>query len=242
MKITGTFALLILLISVSLQPLEAQKRWWAGGISGEGPIVEQELDLASFERISLGVSANVYLKKGDNQSITVKGQQNIIDNLRPDIEDKTWRIRFDRPVRRSQRLEIYITLPHLSGVRVSGSGNVQSEDAWEATQFYTGISGSGNLQLSVQAEELTSKVSGSGNMLLGGSAKEFYVQISGSGNIKASEVAAEKCQVKISGSGDAKVDVSEQLEVRISGSGDVSYSGRPRISTKISGSGDISSH
>lgn len=241
MKISYISTLLMLVFTLSFQSLNGQKRWWAGGISGQGPVVEQTLDLASFERISLGISANVYLKRGDQQNVTVEGQQNIIDNLQLDIEDKAWRIRFDRPVRRSQSLKIYITLPYLTGTRISGSGNIQSEDTWEASQFTAGISGSGNLKVRVQAGELSAKVSGSGNMLLGGSADEFYVQISGSGNIKAQEVASTNCQVRISGSGDAKVDVAEQLQVKISGSGDVSYSGRPRVSSKISGSGDLSS-
>lgn len=241
MKNKPTSIFLLLLFALSFHTLSGQKRWWASSISGQGPVVEQELAVASFERISLGVSANVYVKRGDRQTVTVEGQQNIIDNLRPEVDDKTWRIRFDRPVRRSQGLKIYITLPYLSGARISGSGNIQSEDSWTAAEFQSGISGSGNLNVRVQAQELSAKVSGSGNMQLGGTADHFYVQISGSGNVRAQEVAAKHCQVRISGSGDAKVDVAEQLEVRISGSGDVSYSGRPRVSSKISGSGDLSS-
>lgn len=241
MQTLKTFSAVILLVLLNSNALEAQKRWWAGSLSGKGPIVEQELDLANFERISLGISADVIVKHGDSQSISVRGQQNIIDNLLTQIEDKTWRIRFDRPIRRSQGLKILITLPHLSGARVSGSGSIESEDTWQAISFYSGISGSGNLQLNVQAEDLTSKVSGSGNINLGGSSKEYYIQISGSGNVRATELTAENCQVRISGSGDARVGVKESLEVRISGSGDVIYSGRPKVSSKISGSGSLSS-
>ncbi len=229
-------ALLTVLLTHSL---DAQKRWWAGSLSGQGPVVEQELDLSSFERVSLSISADVHIKRGDTQSIMVRGQQNIIENLITDVQDKTWRIRFDRPIRRSQGVKIFITLPYLSGAKVSGSGNIESEDAWQAPSFYAGVSGSGNINLQVQAEELTSKVSGSGNIMLGGSSKEYTVQITGSGNIKAYELSAEHCKVRISGSGDARVDAQEQLDVRISGSGDVMYTGRPQVNSKISGSGGL---
>ena len=232
---------MVLILCVSLlHTIDAQKRWWAGSLSGKGPVVERELDLGSFERVSLSISADVYLTRGEEQSITVRGQDNIIENLITEIQDKTWRIRFDRPIRRSQGLKIYITLPYLSGARVSSSGNIESEDTWKSASFYAGVSGSGNIKLLVETGDLTSKVSGSGNILLGGSSKVAEVQITGSGNIRAYELAAEHCKVRISGSGNARVDVQEQLDVRISGSGDVMYSGRPRVNSKISGSGSLS--
>lgn len=239
MKIHKVMPVLAILCILVVNSLDAQKRWWAGSLSGQGPVVEQELDLNTFERISLSISADVFLKQGDTQSILVRGQQNIIENLITEVEDKTWRIRFDRPIRRSQGLKIFITLPYLSGAKVSGSGNIESEHTWQAPSFYTGVTGSGNINLLVQAEDLTSKVSGSGNILLGGSSKEYSVQITGSGNIKAYELTAEHCKVRISGSGDARVDAQEQLDVRISGSGDVMYTGRPRVNSKISGSGGL---
>lgn len=220
--------------------LNGQRRWWAGNISGSGPVVEQSLDLASFEKVSLGVSANLYISQGSTQSITIKGQQNIIDNILSKVEDSTWKIRFDKPVRRSGELNIYVTLPTLSAMRVSGSGNVYGEGIFDQSNtFYSGISGSGNMKLVVKAQEVVSKVSGSGNIALEGQAETYEVQISGSGNVKAEALQAAKCKVRISGSGSTKVDVAEALEVRISGSGDVYYKGQPKINSRISGSGGL---
>lgn len=235
--VSGLCLLFTLVDSIQLN---GQRRWWAGNISGSGPVVEQSLDLASFEKVSLGVSANLYISQGSTQSITIKGQQNIIDNIISKVEDNTWKIRFDQPVRRSGELKIYVTLPKLSAMRVSGSGSVYGEGVFDqSSTFYTGISGSGNMKLVVQAQEVVSKVSGSGNIALDGEAETYEVQISGSGNVRAEELQATKCQVRISGSGSAEVDVADALEVRISGSGDVYYEGRPKINSRISGSGDL---
>lgn len=239
MKNNHILPVLTLLCFVFIQPIDAQKRWWAGSVSGKGPMVEQELDLAAFERISLAISADVYLKHGEQQAITVRGQENIIANLMTDVQDRTWRIRFDRPIRRSQGIKIFITIPYLSGARVSGSGNIESDYTWQATNFDAGVSGSGNLSLQLQTAELSSKVSGSGNITLGGSSETCAVQITGSGNIRAYDLVAKHCKVRISGSGNARVDAQEQLDVRISGSGDVMYTGRPRVNSKISGSGGL---
>lgn len=232
--------LCLLFIFASSIDVNAQKRWWAGNISGKGPVVEQTLDLSSFEKLSLGISADLYISQGSTQSVTIKGQQNIIDNIISVVEDDTWRIRFDKPVRRSNELKIYVTVTKLSSMRVSGSGDVYGEGVFDqSSTFYTGISGSGNMKLAVQAQEVVSKVSGSGNIALRGTAEDYEVQISGSGNVRSDELQAAHCTVRISGSGNARLDVADALEVRISGSGGVSYKGRPKISSRISGSGNL---
>lgn len=216
------------------------QNWWKRGITGEGPIVTRQLDLNAFDAIRLTNSSDVYIRQGSQQAVEVEGQENIIDNLVTDVDGEVWKIRFDEPVRRHQGLKIYITLPSLSGVRLSGSGNVVGENQFTGIEkFGVSVSGSGNIKLGVQARSVDAHISGSGNIRLAGSTGSMEIRISGSGDLSADELEAESCKVRISGSGDCDLDVRENLEVSISGSGDVNYEGRPRVSSKISGSGDI---
>jgi hypothetical protein len=45
--------------------------------------------------------------------------------------------------------------------------------------------------------------------------------------------------VRVSGSGEAVVNVADELDVDVSGSGGVQYIGDPTVAESISGSGDI---
>ncbi|MCB0628273.1 MAG: head GIN domain-containing protein [Saprospiraceae bacterium] len=216
------------------------QNWWKNGISGEGPVVKRTLDLDDFSAIRLTNNAKVYIRQGSPQSVEVEAQENIIDNLKREVSDDAWTIGFDRSVRRYDGMKVYITLPSLRGLRVSGSGSITSESRFTGVEdMDVSISGSGDIRLEVESASIDSHISGSGNIKLRGTTGRHEVHISGSGNVEAYELNSESCKVQISGSGDCDVDVREDLEVRISGSGDVNYKGRPRISSRISGSGDI---
>lgn len=240
MKIKNILLTLIAL-AIFVPAIQAQN-WWKNGMKGEGPTVTKTLNVSSFDAVKLMFSGDVYLKQGSSQSVTVEGQQNIIDNIETAVSNNLWKIKFDKPVRDYKDLKIYITVPTLTAATVSGSGDIYGESKFNNLGgLLLGISGSGNIQMDFDAKDVKSQISGSGDMRLAGKANALEIKVSGSGDINAARLQTEKCSVKISGSGDAKVDVQEALMVSISGSGDVYYKGRPRIQTKISGSGDINS-
>jgi hypothetical protein len=91
----------------------------------------------------------------------------------------------------------------------------------------------------IEYSKLYSRISGDGNVVLNGQGQALDCTISGSGNIEALDFPVQTAKITISGSGNARVDVSEQLDVVISGSGDVEYRGDPQLNSQVSGSGKV---
>ncbi len=231
--------LIIAALLFTITSLQAQR--WGSGIKGEGPIVKKTLNLSDFTGFSLQTSGNVILQRGP-QSVVVESHQNIIDNIETEVDDKVWKIKFDRNVRGYKELNIYITIPELTRAYISGSGDIVSQDKFNTNgEVQVGISGSGDIKLDIDADKIFSKISGSGDIALRGKANSMEVKISGSGDIKAYDLEVENCNVSISGSGDVEVHANEELMVRTSGSGDVFYTGRPRVNSRTSGSGNVMS-
>lgn len=234
-------AFLVVCLIVIVMSVQAQS-WWGTGIKGEGPAVKKELNLSSFDGIGLALSGNVYLKQGSNFSVTVEGQQNIIDNLETPIENGMLKIKFDKPVRQHDKLDFYITMPTLKAAKISGSGDIIGETKFSGlSKLEVSISGAGNIKLDVEAMEVNSSISGSGDIHLKGTSNAVAVGIAGSGDVEAIGLVAQNCNVRISGSGNVEVNVSGQLEASIAGSGDVYYHGNPRVKAKVAGSGSVMS-
>ena len=144
------------------------QNWWKDGIKGEGPTVSKTFDLKSFEAFNLQISGNVYIKQGSKQSVKIEGQQNIIDNIKQVVEDKYWKIGFDKPVRKHDPIKVYITVPHLTKAYVSGSGDILGQGKFtNLDDLILGISGSGNIEFDATAKDLEVKISGSGDIDLG---------------------------------------------------------------------------
>lgn len=235
---------LILFCLMLLSTATFSQNWWKSAIRGEGAVVSQDLDLDVFEGFTLAFSGDVILSQGPEQAVRVEAQQNIIDNIVTEVNGRHWKIKFDRPVRSTKGVTVYITLPRLEEVYVSGSGDIESRNSFtNVGDLAVGVSGSGSIDLDLEAKgRIQSRISGSGAIRLAGGADALDVTISGSGDVEAYDLEAAQGQVQISGSGDAEVHVTGELEVRISGSGDVTYKGTPRMRSKVSGSGDVNSY
>ena len=211
-------------------------------ISGQGDPSERTLQLDDFTGLVLTTSADVYLTQGSTQSVRVVAQDNIIDNLETEVNNGVWKIKGKKPMRNYKAVNIYITIPDLSMAKISGSGDIEGQSAFRTeNKVDLGISGSGDIELDIDAPAIDAGMSGSGDIELEGETGEFTISISGSGDVDASDLVSENCEVRISGSGGVKVHATDNLDVRISGSGDVYYKGRPSVNSRISGSGDLRS-
>ena len=208
-------------------------------VDGEGPLVSQELVVDRIVGFDLNLPAKVYIEQGEQQSITVEGKQNIIDRIELDVQNRIWEIETSRCVRDIDQLTFFITLPEIEFMKISGSGEIVSEDFLKTDDLELYISGSGDIDLGVESDDIESKISGSGKIKLEGVADDTRFEVSGSGDYETFDLESSTSRIEIRGSGDAEVTVLNELDIRITGSGDVFYKGNPTLNVQITGSGDV---
>ncbi|NCO65207.1 MAG: DUF2807 domain-containing protein, partial [Solirubrobacter sp.] len=138
----------------------------------------------------------------------------------------------------SKPINFFVTVKNLNGIDLSGVANIKEAKIKTDTMDLS-TSGSSDVTLNIEANELTSRSSGSTKFNMSGTVDRQQVDISGSGTYSAADLASQDCGVTISGSGSCTVRASGTLDVRISGSGEVSYIGNPSVAQSISGSGTV---
>ncbi|MEP6647312.1 MAG: head GIN domain-containing protein [Saprospiraceae bacterium] len=211
-----------------------------GSIKGTGEIVSEDISLESLKGVNLGFDGDVVLIPGSSQKITLSGQKNVIDNIKREVKNGTWNIVYDKEVRNAKEVAVYVTLPTLEKIGLSGSGSIRTEGKFSSlNDLELQLSGSGDMSLEYDAHKTEVSVSGSGEINLMGSSTSLAIAISGSGNVNAVELVSDNCVVHVSGSGDATVQATKNLESTISGSGNITYSGNATVTTKISGTGEV---
>ncbi len=212
-------------------------------ITGEGPIVHQERNISGFTGIDLRMPGDVYVTPGPTFDVELNAQQNILDVMETYVEGNSLiiRIKNDVSLKKHEPISIFISLPVVQSVRISGSGNINCPDSIFSTNFTTDISGSGNINLAhVKASQLNANISGSGSTRInGGDAPIALLNISGSGNFHLLNFATQTMSTTTSGSGNMFVNVANNLNATISGSGSVHYLGNPVVNSTISGSGIV---
>jgi hypothetical protein len=210
-------------------------------VKGSGNVVSESRPVAEFDRIHLKGAGKVFLTRGENPSIEIKTDDNILPVIKTEVTDRKLVISHKNYNPRPTTLNYFITVNDLKGIAVSGSADITSDSKLVSENFSADISGSGDMRLELEVGNLDSDISGSGTMRFSGKTDSLAASITGAGNIRAFDMQAKNVSLKITGSGDCEVNASETLNVKITGSGDVKYKGSPQISRKVTGSGKIRS-
>jgi len=217
------------------------------GISMLNPVLaeDEERDVPSFSKISLRISGKVYLEQGETQSVKIVAKESTLEDIVTEVKDRTLNIRFPNNYWFKKmdpgKIEIYITVPEVDGLSVSGSGDIIAEDI-KTRILDLAVSGSGDINIDdLSAERISAAISGSGEIDIdsGGVADELSVSISGSGNFKGGDFEAENVSARISGSGNCSVTSNGSVKAKIAGSGSVYYDGNPSIDASVAGSGKV---
>jgi hypothetical protein len=214
-------------------------------IEGSGNVVTQTRTIEPVTGVSLTAPVELTIKQGPTVSLTVTGDDNILEHLRTEVKDGTLSITVDggRPgftsLRPTAPIRCALTLPVIEALQVSGSGSARA-DSLKTKELSIAVSGSGGVQINrLGAEAVSVAISGSGTVQITGEAGQESVAVSGSGDCDCGELRSAAAEVAVSGSGDVIVWAEKTLEAAVSGSGSVSYYGDPVVEEQVSGSGEV---
>lgn len=187
---------------------------------GSGDTLSEFRNVASFTRVFSEGTFKVNITKGEEQSVEITADDNIMQRVRTDVTNGQLRLYLTDGNYNNVHLEAHITVLDLKEISNSGDGDVYIHNNNDAGVFKTINSGAANIYLE-------------------GSCDFLDIQNEGSGTILAYHMPAKECKINIQGSGDIEVICEATLNVKIKGSGNVYYKGTPSINTKISGSGKV---
>jgi hypothetical protein len=216
----------------------------SGAIKGSGAIVTDTRKVPAFDAVSLEYPAKVIIRQGRTESVTLKGDDNLLPQILTDIEDGALRIDtgerdWNDRVNPSQPLEIEITVGDLKQVRFPSAGSLTVEKL-NTDSLEVIVSGAGDIELrDLDAGSLDVVLSGAGSVEADGVVEELSVRISGAGEFEGGDLHSQFADAHISGMGSATVWVDRELDASISGAGSVNYYGGPTVDEHISGAGSV---
>ena len=214
------------------------------GFAGIQSAEKETRDLKGFTKVSFGVSGNIYISTGAEFKVVLEGDKSVLEDIitevsggRLTVKKENWRFN------NNEKVTVYITMPEINGLGVSGSGRAEIKDAVKVDDLSLSVSGSGKIYTNeIAVNNLKSSISGSSDIIVGsGDAAKGNISISGSGNYMGENTKIGTLDISISGSGDCATNVTESLKASVSGSGNVTYAGNPKIDARVSGSGKIRS-
>ena len=189
-------------------------------LRGSGVAASQDRALPPFTAVELAGASNVSVQVGDRQRVAVRGDDNLLGHVRTTVRSGTLVIATTGSFSTRAPMRVYVAVPELVRVSLSGSGNVIVDG--------------------VKSSSFTATLPGSGTMLVDGHTQHLDASLPGSGEMTMHGLVAQAVEVQLSGSGEVQVYATRSLDAAVSGSGSVIYAGNPRHVTRtVTGSGAV---
>lgn len=207
---------------------------------GKGDVIRKEMALETFSSIVVDGSMEVLLSRSTVQEVNVEGQSNLIDLVELSVKDGVLHVGTSKCYNSDRPFNVMVAIPTVEAITVRGSGSVRNAGSFTVPHLILEVSGSGDVDLQVDARRISALLDGSGGIGLKGSCAALAATVQGSGGISAANLVCSTVTAKLYGSGDITVDVSDRLEADVNGSGTIQYRNEPAgIEQRINGSGSI---
>ena len=217
-KQNAFFSILILLFIALMQGeilAECQ-----GGIDGNGVTKTERRAVTDFSRIHITGAFDVEINSGNQYSLSITADENILPIIKSVVTGQTLDIRSTDSYCTQNVLYLEIGTENLRGLHLSGATDIN-------------VAG-------VDSDVFDIRLEVAGDLRIEGTAGKVNAELKGGSDLDAIELKAQEVSVTITGAGDAGVHASDMLEAEITGMGDIVYYGRPKIIRKnITGLGDI---
>lgn len=190
------------------------------GIRGNGKLKTENRNISDFTKLETAGAYLVKVKCGDEPSLKITAEENLLPYIRSNIYGKTLRIDTRKNISPRKEIVIEITVNDLRELNCSGANSISVKN--------------------INTDEFTVNLSGAGNIKLTGITGKLDAKIAGAGNLDAKDLKAEDVYVSVSGTGNAEVYSSNYLNASVSGVGSIDYYGNPKeAKTNVSGVGSI---
>src|SRR5215469_5274915 len=141
-------------------------------VTGSGHVKSEKRTVSSFKQITLSGVGRLTITQANTDALTVKADANLLPYLTSSVSGTTLDlgVKSGVSVQSTDPIAFHVTVTHLQGLTLSGSGGAQASNLSGPSLTVT-LSGSGDVVLSnVMVPQLTVTLSGSGSIQATGSA------------------------------------------------------------------------
>lgn len=190
-----------------------------------------------FKGIKSGEAIDVYLKKGEKESVRVEMTGGSLTDVLTDVAGSTLRIEMRSGTYKNRGVKVYVTYVNLDKISASSASNVFSEGPIKTGNLEINASSAANIEVSLQTNTVSADVSSAAEIMLEGTTKSFQADASSAGSIDAYDLIADQVTASTSSAGSIKITANKEINAEASSGGSIRYRGNPTKTNTSSSSG-----
>lgn len=203
-------------------------------VRGSGNVVSRDFDLAGFDKVDVSHGFMVDIRQGDDFSVVVGIDDNLVEYLRVEKQGSALEIGLDSSRKHisydlTTHGTVAITMPELAGLELSGASHGTVSGFKSTDELTVELSGASHLSGDIEAGDARFDISGASHLTLSGSSGDVIIDASGASHVDLADFAVADASVDASGASHVTVNPSGRLDAEASGASHVEYVGRPSL-------------
>jgi hypothetical protein len=212
--------------------------------TGETTIEHRSVD--PFEHIVLEDNINVILTQGNEEAISVRAGENLLESIITEVKDNELTIKNENKcnwVRDfNKEIDVYLTVRNLCSITYRSSGLILSTNTITTDSLNIAVwDGTGTIDMDIQTRVSVLSIHyGSVDFHIRGQSNVGYIYAGSYGPFFCEDLVTTYMFMDNRGSNDCYVQCVKQLEVEIEYTGSIYYTGNPQIvKASITGTGQL---
>ena len=192
----------------------------------------KQVEAQDFTRIEVAGAMEIEIAQDTRFHVRLDAEDDVLKRLRVSREGVTLRLTHSKYMDwwpRARRPRIYVTLPVLNELSLSGASKARLQGLTAAGELKLRLAGASDLSGEIRALNLRLELYGASTMELKGSAENISVDAVGASQVELENVMTRNADIRLSGASRGTVTLNGVLNARLIGASQLRYGGRPTM-------------
>jgi hypothetical protein len=201
-------------------------------------LVTETRQLDPFDAVKFEIIGTAQLTQGDDSSITIVAEPEILEKILTIVSGNTLLIKIDSEIFTSsldpkKSIQFFITSRKITSLQFNGNGAIAGSDLF-GERFDVIHNGVGDINLlNINYDLINITHTGGGSIIISGSVSEQNLTMRGSGTYNGADLITNSIVVDLSGQSQATIWIERLLTATIAGDAKLSFYGNPNITKYI---------
>ena len=200
-------------------------------IEGSGNVVTKDVNVSSFDELSVGGVFSVALKQGGKEEVKIEAEDNLQElfEIKNEGSKLVVSMKKDVNINSKKKMKVYITFKKLKSLDIKTVGDVSTDGSLSFDDLKLDNKSVGNVDLNFTAKSVSFDNKSVGNIKLQGKADDVTIRNKSVGNINAASFAVQTMDIENSAIGHTEVNVAKEIKVKDNSLGKVTNKGAATI-------------
>jgi hypothetical protein len=220
------FGVIIVVMIVSI--IGFRSMIYSSFIEGDGNILEQQREIASFDRVSVRGKLQVYYSQTENPSLQLSADSNLHEFISTEVSGNELIIKMNKPLRSRNEMRIEVSSNNLRNVEASAGAGFTTQNNLQAHELrLTGNAGA-KMDVAGNFEAIYTTQNAGSSIRLAGTTRYLEISSNAGGSVNAMDMEAEFAKADANAGGSARINAKE-IEASANAGGSIYYSGNPHF-------------